>query len=81
MYMFTEVLTVLLQVFDEGRLTDGRGQTVNCKDAVFVMTSNLGNDQIAAHATHLRSEADSRARLLAAPSASNNTAVGWFTAH
>ena len=73
---------MLLQVFDEGRLTDGRGQTVNCKDAVFVMTSNLGNDLIAAHSSQLRAEADSRARALAA---SSNTAAGlelvgliWF---
>lgn len=36
-----DVLTVLLQLFDEGRLTDGRGKTINCKDATFVMTSNL----------------------------------------
>jgi len=38
-----DVLTVLLQLFDEGRLTDGRGKTINCKDATFVMTSNLVN--------------------------------------
>jgi ATP-dependent Clp protease ATP-binding subunit ClpB len=36
-----DVLTVLLQLFDEGRLTDGKGKTINCKDATFVMTSNL----------------------------------------
>ena len=74
-FVHAEVLTVLLQVFDEGRLTDSdsRKQTVNCKKAVFVMTSNLGNDMIAAHSTQLRAEADSRARALAA---SSNTAAG-----
>ena len=35
------VLKIFLQVFDEGRLTDGQGKTVNCKDAIFIMTSNL----------------------------------------
>ncbi len=36
-----DVLNVLLQVFDEGRLTDGKGQTVHFPNAVFIMTSNL----------------------------------------
>jgi len=36
------VLTVFLQVFDEGRLTDGRGRRVNCGEAIFILTSNLG---------------------------------------
>jgi hypothetical protein len=36
-----DVLTLMLQVFDEGRLTDGQGHTVNCPNAVFIMTSNL----------------------------------------
>ena len=38
-----DVLTVLLQLFDEGRLTDGKGQTIECKKAIFVMTSNLAS--------------------------------------
>jgi ATP-dependent Clp protease ATP-binding subunit ClpC len=37
-----EVHQLLLQVFDEGRLTDGRGRTVDFRHAVIVMTSNLG---------------------------------------
>ncbi|CAK8674292.1 unnamed protein product [Clavelina lepadiformis] len=52
-----DVLTVLLQLFDEGRLTDGRGQTIECKDAVFVMTSNLASDEIAEYGAQLRLEA------------------------
>ena len=32
-----DVLTVLLQLFDEGRLTDGKGKTIECKDAIFIM--------------------------------------------
>jgi len=35
-----------LQVFDEGRLTDGKGQTIDCREAVFIMTSNLVQDEI-----------------------------------
>jgi len=36
------VLTVFLQVFDEGRLTDARGRRINCGEAIFILTSNLG---------------------------------------
>ncbi|XP_058970619.2 mitochondrial disaggregase-like [Pocillopora verrucosa] len=52
-----DVLTVMLQLFDEGRLTDGQGKTIVCKDAIFVMTSNLASDEIANHALELRKEA------------------------
>ncbi|HEX5138439.1 MAG TPA: ATP-dependent chaperone ClpB, partial [Planctomycetota bacterium] len=38
-----EVFSVLLQLFDEGRLTDGQGRTVDFKNAVLIMTSNLGS--------------------------------------
>ncbi|XP_037091917.1 caseinolytic peptidase B protein homolog isoform X2 [Pollicipes pollicipes] len=57
-----DVLTVLLQLFDEGRLTDGKGRTIECKDAIFVMTSNLASNQIADHALELRREAEKLAR-------------------
>jgi len=53
-----DVLTIMLQLFDEGRLTDGKGKTVECKDAIFVMTSNLASDEIAELAIQLRSEAE-----------------------
>lgn len=39
-----DVHQLLLQVFDEGRLTDGRGRTVDFRHAVVIMTSNLGAD-------------------------------------
>ena len=42
-----DVLNVLLQVLDDGRLTDGKGRTVDFKDAVVIMTSNLGGAAIA----------------------------------
>jgi ATP-dependent Clp protease ATP-binding subunit ClpB len=41
-----EVLNVLLQLLDEGRLTDGKGRTVDFKNTVVIMTSNLGSQFI-----------------------------------
>ncbi|KAI8990078.1 P-loop containing nucleoside triphosphate hydrolase protein [Pilobolus umbonatus] len=52
-----DVLTVMLQLFDEGRITDGKGTTVECKDAIFIMTSNLAQHEIADEAELLRLEA------------------------
>lgn len=39
-----DVFNILLQVFDDGRITDSQGRTINCKNALFIMTSNLGSD-------------------------------------
>ena len=44
-----DVFNVLLQVLDDGRLTDGQGRTVNFKDTVIIMTSNVGSQFIAAY--------------------------------
>ena len=41
-----DVFNILLQVFDDGRLTDSKGRVVNCKNSLFVMTSNLGSDHL-----------------------------------
>ena len=43
-----DVFNVLLQVLDDGRLTDGQGRTVDFKNAVVIMTSNVGSAAIAA---------------------------------
>jgi len=43
-----DVFNVLLQVLDDGRLTDGQGRTVDFKNTLIVLTSNLGSDLIAA---------------------------------
>jgi ATP-dependent Clp protease ATP-binding subunit ClpB len=43
-----EVLNVMLQLLDDGRLTDGKGRTVNFQNAVVIMTSNVGSHYIAA---------------------------------
>ncbi len=37
-----DVFNILLQVFEDGILTDARGNTVDCKNAIFIMTSNIG---------------------------------------
>ncbi|HEY6496050.1 MAG TPA: ATP-dependent Clp protease ATP-binding subunit [Trebonia sp.] len=41
-----DVFNILLQVLDDGRLTDGQGRTVDFKNTVVIMTSNLGSDLI-----------------------------------
>ncbi|RUM52660.1 MAG: type VI secretion system ATPase TssH, partial [Marinomonas sp.] len=41
-----DVFNILLQVLDDGRLTDGQGRTVDFRNTVVVMTSNLGSDMI-----------------------------------
>jgi ATP-dependent Clp protease ATP-binding subunit ClpB len=44
-----EVLHILLQVFDEGHITDSKGRKVNCKNALFIMTSNLGSEVLSTY--------------------------------
>jgi ATP-dependent Clp protease ATP-binding subunit ClpB len=46
-----EVLNVLLQLLDDGRLTDGKGRTVDFKNTVVIMTSNLGSHFISERST------------------------------
>ncbi|KAF8815510.1 hypothetical protein BYT27DRAFT_7213423 [Phlegmacium glaucopus] len=48
-----DVLTVFLQLFDDGRITDPKLGTIHCKEAVFIMTSNLGSEEIRAAAPRL----------------------------
>ena len=48
-----DVFNILLQVLDDGRLTDGHGRTVDFRNTVIVMTSNLGSDQIQAQGERL----------------------------
>lgn len=47
-----DVFNILLQIFDDGRITDSKGQTVNCKNALFIMTSNLGSSQLLEKISH-----------------------------
>lgn len=53
-----DVFNILLQIFDEGRLTDSKGRKVNCKNALFIMTSNLGSDLL------LKKKAETKEELL-----------------
>jgi len=39
-----QIFNIFLQIFDEGRLTDGRGRTVNFKNTIIILTSNLGSE-------------------------------------
>jgi ATP-dependent Clp protease ATP-binding subunit ClpC len=49
-----DVFNILLQVLDDGRLTDGQGRTVDFKNTVVIMTSNLGSDLISRRALGFR---------------------------
>ena len=41
-----EVLNLLLQILDDGRLTDSNGRTVDFKNTIIIMTSNLGSNYV-----------------------------------
>jgi ATP-dependent Clp protease ATP-binding subunit ClpC len=45
-----DVFNILLQILDDGRLTDAQGRTVDFKNAVIIMTSNMGAERIQQHA-------------------------------
>jgi ATP-dependent Clp protease ATP-binding subunit ClpB len=57
-----EVLNVMLQLLDDGRLTDGKGRTVDFKNTVVIMTSNVGSHYIAERATRGSTELDEGTR-------------------
>jgi ATP-dependent Clp protease ATP-binding subunit ClpB len=59
-----EVLNVLLQLLDDGRLTDGKGRTVDFKNSVVIMTSNMGSQYIAERARRDSTELDEGTRRL-----------------
>ncbi|PCH60411.1 MAG: type VI secretion system ATPase TssH [SAR86 cluster bacterium] len=54
-----DVFNILLQVMDDGRLTDGHGRTVDFRNTVIVMTSNLGSDSIQELMQSYKSDTDS----------------------
>ncbi len=56
-----DVFNVLLQVLDDGRLTDGKGRVVSFKNTVIIMTSNLGSEWIAQDSS--RDEAEVKAKI------------------
>jgi ATP-dependent Clp protease ATP-binding subunit ClpC len=59
-----DVFNLLLQILDDGRLTDAQGRTVDFKNSVVIMTSNLGADRIQAHAHKKESFEDLKGDLM-----------------
>ena len=51
-----DVFNVLLQVLDDGRLTDGQGRVVNFKNTIIIMTSNVGSQLIRDHASQMQAQ-------------------------
>jgi ATP-dependent Clp protease ATP-binding subunit ClpB len=51
-----DVFNILLQVLDDGRLTDNKGRTVNFKNTLIIMTSNMGSDIIQRNFEHVKEE-------------------------
>ena len=59
-----DVFNILLQVLDDGRLTDNKGRTVDFKNTILIMTSNVGADIIQAFMEHLPLEGEDRTKML-----------------
>lgn len=51
-----DVFNILLQIFDDGRITDSKGRLVNCKNCLFIMTSNLGSDLLLEKMEHTKGD-------------------------
>ena len=60
-----DVFNILLQVLDDGRLTDNKGHTVDFKNTILIMTSNVGADMIQTFMEHLPAEGEERQKMLA----------------
>ena len=60
-----DVFNILLQVLDDGRLTDNKGRTVDFKNTILIMTSNVGADIIQGFMEHLPIEGGERQKMLA----------------
>ncbi|RMF50964.1 MAG: AAA family ATPase, partial [Chloroflexota bacterium] len=59
-----EVFNVFLQIFDEGRLTDGQGRTVNFTNTIIILTSNIGSELIKAAGGDIQSVREAVLRAL-----------------
>ena len=59
-----DVFNILLQVLDDGRLTDNKGRTVDFKNTILIMTSNVGADIIQTFMEHLPLEGEDRQKML-----------------
>lgn len=71
----------LMMFFSQGRLTDGKGKTIECKDAIFIMTSNVASDEIAQHALQLRQEAEQVSRRKLADNLGEKTTLSGTCEH
>jgi ATP-dependent Clp protease ATP-binding subunit ClpA len=55
-----DMFNVLLQILDDGRLTDSKGRTINFKNTIIIMTSNLGNEVIKNYSIGFNDESDKK---------------------
>ncbi len=60
-----DVFNILLQILDDGRLTDGQGRTVSCRNAVFILTSNIGSRFLVEGVENGEITAEARERVMA----------------
>ena len=60
-----DVFNILLQVLDEGRLTDGKGRTVNFKNTILIMTSNVGADIIQDYISRIKINESNKTQTMA----------------
>lgn len=58
-----EVFNILLQVLDDGRLTDGQGRTVNFRNTILIMTSNLGSELLLENRSESTIDPDVRSKV------------------
>ncbi len=61
-----EVFNTMLQIFDEGRLTDGSGRVVDFRNTVIIMTSNVGSRTVAAKCPHVGYSTPSKSEIVEA---------------
>lgn len=61
-----EVFNTMLQIFDEGRLTDGSGRVVDFRNTVIIMTSNVGSRNVAAKSVHVGYSTSSKSEIVEA---------------
>merc|ERR1712045_1091173 len=70
-----DVLNILLQIMEDGMLTDGKGRTVNFKNCILVMTSNVGSKRILEVASNNPTSASSSMSMTQATSTAAPTTV------
>lgn len=61
-----DVFNTMLQIFDEGRLTDGSGRVVDFRNTVIIMTSNVGSRNVAAKSVHVGYSTSSKSEIVEA---------------